>query len=83
MASARDLWFKQRTHAWAKRSVLVHIFIESVRIVCGRVLYFIVAVLLSYLDKFDTFFPLVRDDHRFRLIYFEPEEHANLLSCSL
>lgn len=75
MASALNLWFKQ-THAWAKRSVLVHIFYKSVRIVCGRVLYFTVAVLLSYSDKFDTFFPLVRDDHRFQLLYFEPEKHA-------
>lgn len=51
-----------------------YFYYESVRIVCGGVLYFIVAVLLSYSDKFDTFFPLVRDDHRFRLICFEPEK---------
>lgn len=53
-----------------KKCTCSYFYYKSVRIVCGRVLYFIVAVLLSYSNKFDTFFPLVRDDHRFQLIYF-------------
>lgn len=56
-------------------------YYKFVRIVCGRVLCFIVAVSLSYSDMFDTFFPLVRDDHRFRFIYFGPEKRAVIGFC--